>query len=329
MVFSRFRILPLGIASLAFIAAAAPARALDEICGIVSDPGTNPVREAVLALYSEAVSAGDKTPQWWGEWLQRGERQLSDLGAWDFRGILTSLRRQVEKTESRPLPHAELAEVEAPVEAAVSSATPPPPASAVPAPTRIKKISEYPNHVPVNVFLDALRARGTLRMLGLYRAAKRAREEFAYEVDNYRRLHPNADRAYVDSARNIQVPVGYFRAERSSGTWSQVSITWEMDRLFGGEPVKFSRVGRGKVEISQAVMEEGKTYTKIVYDVSGNYFRMMKGINRRGKIIGPFGSQDWDAYLTEYGNLWDRPEGIATPDYWRAFQAATHFNATL
>lgn len=108
---------------------------------------------------------------------------------------------------------------------------------------------------------------------------KLKRSELAPTLNQKRNTY-NAEKQLDPNLRDV--PTGYRRMKDGSIRQAGHSIEEAFEKFNPGMDYDFVTEGPQKVVITPKNKVPGKTYVEIVYDISGNYFRMQKGIYRQG-----------------------------------------------
>lgn len=116
-----------------------------------------------------------------------------------------------------------------------------------------------------------------------------------------------------------RIPTGSARAKTMGGSWQQVSLQSQVSRLFPNEEVDYIVRNNGKIYIHPKNMAVGAERPIIVFDTSGDYFRISVGRKT------PSGIRDTDRYQFANGQYMDTLAPGWTKERW---MEATHFRAT-
>ena len=127
-----------------------------------------------------------------------------------------------------------------------------------------------------------------------------------------------------DQGRTLRT--GAIRALQFEDNWKKVSLSEKLHYYFGNDELKYKARRRGKVYIQLIDMEKGQEYIRIVFDASGDYYRIEQGVFDGVKINTP--SSPYARYLNVYAEDLERPDHLSGPQWRNFFNEATHFKAT-
>lgn len=149
---------------------------------------------------------------------------------------------------------------------------------------------------------------------------KKARDKYAFRIKQKR--EGNLSLKELEDIRN---GVGRWRAKTSSSKWGQKSLSKQTDEVFKGIETEFTSTTTGKVIIRPKNLVEGQKVKQIVYDTSGDYFRVEVGTVKNGRFKPP---RNWKSqYLDSNGNVPQMPSGISDDAWIEMLGNSTHFRA--
>ena len=118
------------------------------------------------------------------------------------------------------------------------------------------------------------------------------------------------------------VSPGIFRRRIHGGNWQNLNVDDQIKRHFGDDNIKIQVEANGKLLIHPDPMTSGRPI--ILYDVSGDYFRIMDGkVNTQGKIV-----TTRKFYKADGSALGPPPNGVTSDDWLNQNVETTHFTAS-
>lgn len=137
-----------------------------------------------------------------------------------------------------------------------------------------------------------------------------------------RQLRNNA--ADIEAKRKVET--GRWRAKAAKENWPNTSLSKKVDEYFPDGNFNFVSNEAGKVFISPKNLVEGQSYKQIIYDTSGDYFRVEIGVVKNGKMKP---ANNWRRrYLGAHSEIPERPATGYTDTEWDDFLGKnTHFLA--
>lgn len=158
-----------------------------------------------------------------------------------------------------------------------------------------------------------------------------------YADNPWVQVDPDFANAYQTSQQTLQQAIdqardegrtlrtGAMRARQFQDNWKKVSLSEKLHYYFGNDDLKYKAKRRGKVYIQLTEMEAGHQYIRVVFDASGDYYRIERGTFNGLHLSTP--DSPYERYLNVYAEDLERPDEL-DPRQWRNFfNEATHFKA--
>lgn len=134
-----------------------------------------------------------------------------------------------------------------------------------------------------------------------------ARKKYANHIKDYRETHPHS--------KNKS---GSIRAKESGSGWPQVSLKKFVNKFYKTSDIEIKVKGNGKMLIYPKKIREGNPV--IVFDPSGDYFRLAKAKVSNGMVIDEMSYFDLNGKPLSEPNKQDRAK-------FEAYAKQTHFQA--
>lgn len=147
--------------------------------------------------------------------------------------------------------------------------------------------------------------------------------EFAEAYEIAQEILDEAIREAQDQGRTIRT--GAMRARQHSHKWREVSLGRKLHIYYGNQPLDYVPQNRGKVYIEKTYMTPGDEYVRVVFDASGDYYRVERGVYTGRTINSP--NSEFHRYLDVYGDYLDKPHGMSSHEWRNYFRENTHFRA--
>lgn len=129
----------------------------------------------------------------------------------------------------------------------------------------------------------------------------------------------------LEDFEQIRTNTGRWRVRRNADKWQNNSLSRNTDEIFRGKETVFETTDSGKVIIRPKDLVEGQEVRQIVYDTSGDYFRIEIGKVKNGEIK-PI--NNWrKRYADINGDVPEMPAGMPQAQWDELLGNRTHFRA--
>lgn len=184
----------------------------------------------------------------------------------------------------------------------------------------VEIVNKTPHSTPTTTLAKNLADKGG-RNAEFSEVFKKSRKEFADKIRNIRKDGQQFWKADKD--------MGWHRALKNRKNWDKVSVEKTLDELYPGQELEYIIKPGGKFVVMPKVRPEGSTVNTILFDQSGKYFRIERGVVQNGKV--KISKKYWEQYTDAKGKLLDPPDPKFTPEqlktYEDKFLEQSHFDA--
>ncbi len=158
-----------------------------------------------------------------------------------------------------------------------------------------------------------------------------------YARYDWQQVDPNFARAYETAEQTLQQAIqrardegrtlrtGELRARQHQDKWQEVSFSRKLHIYYGNDELDYKPQRRGKVYVEVENMQPGEEYLRVVFDVSGDYYRVERGTFNGRYLDVP--DSDFQRYVGVYGEDIDKPDNLNFYQWRNFFREETHFKA--